>query len=65
MGAEMSIQEIVGFLVAVSLPLWLGIEELVHRYAPRRDEHLRVAVPAMRVPRSVPSPSPLRQASGL
>jgi len=62
----MSIQEIVGYLVAVSLPIWLGIEELVHRHAASSAERPRLTVrEERRVPRSVPSPSPLKHASGL
>jgi hypothetical protein len=62
----MWVQEIIGYLAAVSLPIWLGVEELVRRRPPRSHEPRRVADrDEARAPRSVPVPSRLKRASGL
>jgi hypothetical protein len=66
MEAAMWVQEIIGYLVAVSLPLWLGVEELIRRRPQRSYEPRRVADrDAARAPRSIPVPSRLKRASGL
>ena len=41
-GLDMDVTELVALVVALSLPLWLAIEEVAHRLSPRPAQAARV-----------------------
>ena len=41
-GLDMDVTELVALVVALSLPLWLAVEEIIHRLSPRPAKAVRV-----------------------